>query len=110
MDGSPSLIDRATIDALSRIAATRNLRTDEVVPMTAKGVNHDHYRLSGTGSVLRVPRATPWAGDASAQLAGEAAAFTRAEPAGVTPRFIAALPLMPELPRGALVVEALVGR
>jgi len=104
------LIDRAVIDALSRLAATRNLHADEVVPMTAKGVNHDHYRLPETGFVLRVPRATPWAGDATAQLASEAAAFERAEPAGVTPRFIAALPLAPKLPRGALVVEEIVGR
>src|ERR1700730_9641694 len=80
------------------------------MPMTAKGVNHDHYRLGGAGLVLRVPRATPWAGDAAAQLAGEATAFQRAEPAGVTPRLIAALPPTAELPRGALVVEEIVGR
>jgi aminoglycoside phosphotransferase (APT) family kinase protein len=104
------LVDRAVIDALSRLAATRNLRADDVVPMTAKGVNHDHYRLGRTGLVLRVPRATPWAGDAEAQLTSEAAAFERAEPAGVTPRLIAALSPAPTLPRGALAVEEIVGR
>ncbi|HKX08246.1 MAG TPA: phosphotransferase [Stellaceae bacterium] len=78
--------------------------------MTAKGVNHDHYRLGPLGLVLRVPRATPWAGDAAAQLASEAAAFERAEPAGVTPRFTAMLPISPALPRGALVVEEILGR
>ena len=105
-----ALVDRALIDALSPVAATRNLRADDVVPMTAKGVNHDHYRLGATGLVLRVPRATPWAGDADAQLASEAAAFERAEPAGVTPRFSGALSRSPALPRGALVVEEIVGR
>jgi len=104
------LVDSALIDALSHLAATRSLRAADVVPMTAKGVNHDHYRLAGTGLVLRVPRATPWAGDAQAQLASEAAAFERAEPAGVTPRFIAAFPPTPAMPRGALVVEEIVGR
>jgi aminoglycoside phosphotransferase (APT) family kinase protein len=105
-----ALVDRALIDALSRLAATRNLRADDVEPMTAKGVNHDHYRLGRTGLVLRVPRATPWAGDAAAQIEGEAAAFARAEPAGVTPRLTAVLPRTPALPRGALVVEEIVGR
>ena len=109
MDSS-ALVDSALIDVLSQIAATRNLRADDVVPMTAKGVNHDHYRLLGTGLVLRVPRATPWAGDATTQLVGEAAAFERAHPAGVTPRLVAALPPTPAVPRGALVVEEIVGR
>jgi phosphotransferase family enzyme len=105
-----ALVDRALIEALSQLAATQDLAADDVVPMTEKGVNHEHFRLGRTGLVLRVPRATPWAGDAQAQLAGEAAAFARAEPAGVTPRFIAALPPSPALPRGALVVEEIVGR
>jgi len=107
---SRALVDHALIDAVSRLPATRNLRADDVEPMTAKGVNHEHYRLGRTGLVLRVPRATPWAGDVRAQLANEAAAFARAEPAGVTPRFTAVLPCTPALPRGALVVEEIVGR
>jgi aminoglycoside phosphotransferase (APT) family kinase protein len=105
-----ALVDRALIDALRRLAVTRNLRADDVEPMTAKGVNHEHYRLGRTALVLRVPRATPWAGDAAAQLASEAAAFERAAPAGVTPRLTAVLPPTPALPRGALVVEEIVGR
>jgi len=102
--------DSALIDALSQLPETRGLRAGDVVPMIAKGVNHDHYRLGRMAMVLRVPRATPWAGDAGAQLAGEAAAFERAQPAGVTPRLIAALPPTPALPRGALVVEEIQGR
>lgn len=105
-----TVVDRALIDALSGLAPTRSLRPDDVAAMTAKGVNHDHYRLGRLGLVLRVPRATPWAGDAEAQLVSEAAAFERAEPAGVTPRFAAMLPISSALPRGALVVEEIVGR
>ena len=104
------MADSTLIDALSRLAETRGLSAQDVVPMTAKGVNHDHYRLARLGLVVRVPRATPWAGDAAAQLASEAAAFERAEPAGVTPRLVAALPPAPALPRGALVVEEIRGR
>ncbi len=105
-----ALVDRALIDALHRLAPTRTLRVDEVVPMTEKGVNHDHYRLGATRLVLRVPRATPWLGDAAAQLAQEAAAFERAEPSGVTPRLAAVLAPAGALPRGALVVEEIAGR
>jgi hypothetical protein len=105
-----ALVDSALIDALSHLGATPDLGADDVVPMPAKGVNHDHYRLTRMGLVLRVPRATPWAGDAGSQLASEAAAFERAEPAGVTPRLIAALSPTPALARGALVVEEIVGR
>ena len=104
------MIDSALIEALSRRAETRDLSADDLVPMTAKGVNHDHYRLARRHLVLRAPRATPWAGDAAAQLASEAAAFERAAPAGVTPRLIATLPPAPALPRGALLVEEIRGR
>lgn len=104
------VVESAVIDALSRFAETRGLRAEDVVPMVAKGVNHDHYRLAGLGMVLRVPRATPWSGDAAAQLASEAAAFERAAPAGVTPRLIAALAPAPALLRGALLVEEIRGR
>jgi hypothetical protein len=104
------VIDRALIGALSRLPEMRGLGAGDLVPMTAKGVHHDHYRVRGRGLVLRVPRTTPWAGDAKAQLAGEAAAFARAEPTGVTPRLDAALAPEPGLPRGALLVEEIVGR
>jgi hypothetical protein len=102
--------DSALIDALSRLPELRSLRAEDVAPMLAKGVNHDHYRVARLRLVLRVPRATPWAGDAAAQVAGEAAGFERAAPAGVTPRLIAALPPAPGLPRGALAVEEIRGR
>jgi Ser/Thr protein kinase RdoA (MazF antagonist) len=108
--GPPVVIDRAFIDALSGLAATRRLRAKDIAPMAAKGVNHDHYRLTGAGLVLRVPRPTPWADDAATQLAGEAAAFERAEPAGVTPRLIATVAPTGALPRGALLVEEITGR
>ena len=100
----------ALMEALRRIRETRDLRAGDLVPMTAKGVNHDHYRVLGKGLLLRVPRATPWSGDPAAQLASEAAAFERAAPSRATPRLAAALTPMPGLPRGALLVEEIVGR
>jgi len=100
----------ALIEALRAIPETRDLRAGDLAPMTAKGVNHDHYRVSRRGLVLRVPRATPWSGDAAAQLASEAAAFERAAPSRATPQLAAVLRSTPGLPRGALLVEEIVGR
>jgi len=104
------LIDPSLLEALRAIPATAGLRPDDVVAMTAKGVNHDHYRLRGVALVLRAPRATPWLGDAAAQLEVEAAAFRRAEPAKMTPRLGAILQPSAALPRGALLVEEIIGR
>jgi hypothetical protein len=104
------VIDSALVDALRSLPATRGLSAEDVVAMAAKGVNHDHYALRGVGLVLRVPRSTPWAGDAAAQLKSEAAAFERAGPAGATPRLAAVLPPSAALPRGALLVEEIAGR
>ena len=99
----------ALAHALAACPAARKPAARDLVAMTAKGVNHDHYRLVGRGLVLRVPRATPWAGIAEEQLRIEAEAFRRAEPAGVTPRLLAVLPPGASLPRGALLVEEVAG-
>jgi Phosphotransferase enzyme family len=104
------VIDNGFVDILRSHPATRTLRAADVVALTAKGVNHDHYAIRGAGLVLRVPRATPWAGDAAAQIESEAAAFARAGPSGATPRLEAVLPPTTALPRGALLVEEIVGR
>jgi len=104
------IVSDSLLDLLRALPATAGLKPGEVVAMTAKGVNHDHYRLARHRMVLRVPRAVPWIPDAAAQLVGEAAAFRRAEPAGITPRLIATLPAAPPLPRGALLVEEIAGR
>lgn len=100
----------ALLDILRALPATADIRAGDVAPMTAKGVNHDHLRVEGRGLILRVPRAVPWIPDAAAQLAGEAAAFRRASPAGVTPKLVAMLPPSAPLPRGALLVEEIFGR
>jgi phosphotransferase family enzyme len=97
-------------DALAAIPAARKPRAADLVLMTAKGVHHDHYRLAGRGLILRVPRSTPWAGQAEEQLRNEAEAFRRAAPARVTPRLLAVLPPSETLSRGALLVEEIAGR
>ena len=97
------------LQVLSAFPETRSLGLEDLVPLPSKGVNHDHLRLRGTGLLLRLPRRTPWLGDPVAQLALEAAAFRRAEPAGVTPRLVAVIEPSASLPLGGLVVEDIEG-
>jgi hypothetical protein len=78
--------------------------------MREKGIAHAHFSLKRHGLVLRVPRLSQWALPATENLAYQAACFRRAEPSGATPRLRAVLPVSADLPRGALLVEAIVGR
>jgi Ser/Thr protein kinase RdoA (MazF antagonist) len=98
---------------LARHPATAALaarwRAEDVVPMREKGVAHAHYRLP-QGLVLRAPRLSQWALAPADNLAYQAACFRRAEQSGATPRLFSVLPVGADLPRGALIVEAIDGR
>jgi hypothetical protein len=59
---------------------------------------------------VRVPRLSQTGRAAADNLAYQAACFARAEPSGATPRLHGVLPPAPELPMGALVVDAIAGR
>jgi aminoglycoside phosphotransferase (APT) family kinase protein len=104
----------ALIAILARHSATAalvpGLRDGELVPMREKGVAHAHFSLKRHGLVLRVPRLSQWALPPAENLAYQAACFRRAEPSGATPRLRAVLPVSADLPRGALLAEAIVGR
>jgi hypothetical protein len=91
-------------------ALVPGLRAGELVPMREKGVAHAHFSLPRHGLVLRVPRLSQWALPPAENLAYQAACFRRAEPSRATPRLRAVLPVSANLPRGALLVEAIVGR
>jgi hypothetical protein len=108
---TPSLPDPADLArALAALPATQDIRADEIRPMRQKGIAHRHFRLAGRGLVLRVPILSQWDMPAAANLAYQAACFRRAEPSGATPRLAAVIAPSPELQRGALLVEEIVGR
>lgn len=111
--------DAPAIDALRRALAAvprlAPLAEARLVPLAGRGVAHDHFAAEGAAidgmpAVLRVPRVSQWGLAPEALLAYEAAAFARAEPSGVTPRFFGAVPTGPDLPMGALAVEFVPGR
>ena len=83
-------------------------RTPE--PLPDKGLAHWHVRLPGSGLLARVPKQSQMDLPAAANLAYQAACFARAAPSGHVPRLHAVLAPSVHLPRGALLVEEIVGQ
>jgi thiamine kinase-like enzyme len=75
-----------------------------------KGLAHDHVRLEGTGLLARVPKQSQMGLAAEDNLAYQKACFERAAAGGYTPDLHGVLPPSVDLPRGALLVEEIVGR
>ena len=75
-----------------------------------KGLAHDHVRLQGTGALARIPRQSQMRLGARENLAYQAACFERAQASGHVPRLLGRLSPSIQLPRGALLVEEIVGR
>ena len=82
-------------------------RTPE--PLPDKGLAHWHVRLPGSGLLARVPKQSQMDLPAAANLAYQAACFARAAPSGHVPRLHAVLAPSENLPRGALLVEEIMG-
>ena len=79
-------------------------------PLRDKGLAHDHVRVCGSGALARIPKQSQLGLDALANLAYQRACFERAGPSGHTPQLLGCLPPSPYLPRGALLVQEIVGR
>lgn len=75
-----------------------------------KGLAHDHVRLVGTGALARIPKQSQMALGAADNLAYQLACFGRAMPSQHTPTLLGHLPPSEALPRGALLVQEIVGR
>lgn len=78
--------------------------------MNDTGLAHLHMRLSGTGVLARVPKQSQMQLPAHENLAYQAACFERMSVSAHTPRLFGVLAPSVDLPRGALLVEEIVGR
>ena len=78
-------------------------------PMADKGLAHWHFRLPGTGWIVRIPKQSQMNLPAEANLAYQSACFVRAASSGHTPKLLGVLSPSEYLPRGALLVEEIVG-
>lgn len=96
--------------ALGDLLRSQGVAFDGFEPMPTTGVSHDHFRILGSPWIARVPRLSQLDLDAETQLAIQEAAFERAQPTGAAPRLLTVGPVSVDLPRGALIVEAIDGR
>ena len=79
-------------------------------PLRDKGLAHHHVRLVGAGALARVPKQSQLGLSAAANLAYQRACFECASVSGCTPQYLGFLPVSVDLPRGALLVQEVVGR
>jgi len=107
---TPTLTAEQIAPALRQSGAGAAFAGQALSLLTTKGISHDHWRISDSGWVLRVPRMSQWGLDAQSQLTYEATAFERAGASAHTPRLHTTLPPCEELPRGALIVSLIDGR
>ncbi len=75
-----------------------------------RGLAHHHVRLVGTSVLARIPKQSQLGLGAAANLAYQRACFERACISGFTPRFEGVLQPSSDLPRGALLVQEIIGR
>lgn len=81
----------------------------ELAPLQDFGLAHLHVRLVGAGVLARIPKQSQVGLPPAANLRHQQACFERAQPGGQTPRLLGVLPVSASLPRGALLVEEIVG-
>ncbi len=82
----------------------------ELQALRDTGLAHSHVRLAGLGILARIPKQSQMALSPVDNLAYQSACFERAAASGHTPALHHVLPISDELPRGALLVEDIVGR
>ena len=81
-----------------------------LVVLPDSGLAHTHIRIVGHDALARIPKQSQMDLAPEANLAYQKACFERAEPSAHTPALLGVLPPSAALPRGALIVEEIVGR
>ena len=106
---------RDTADLRQRLAAalaqaSSRWASCELEVLPDSGLAHTHVRLVGLGALARVPKQSQMDLAPDANLIYQATCFERAGPSGHTPDLLDVLQPSAALPRGALIVEQVVGR
>ena len=99
---------RQRLAAALALASSRWAGCDlDVLPDS--GLAHTHVRLVGHGALARIPKQSQMGLAPAPNLAYQAACFERAGLSGHTPRLLDLLAPSAALPRGALIVEEIIG-
>ncbi len=106
---------RDTTDIRQRLAAALaqarvHWAVAELELLPDSGLAHTHVSLVGHGALARIPKQSQIGLAPAANLAHQAACFERAASSGHTPALLGVLAPSAELPRGALIVEEVIGR
>ena len=104
------MADPLTALPAALLAANHPLAHHAPEAMADKGLAHDQVRLLGSGWLARIPKQILMGLAAADNLGYQQACFERAAPGGHTPRLHSVLPPSDWLPRGALLVQEIVGR
>lgn len=106
--GSGGVSGRVLVDALQTLGAEfGNVETLELLPDA--GLAHTHIRLVGSGLLARIPKQSQMGLAAGKNLHYQAECYRRAARSGHVPRLERVMAPSPGLPRGALIVEEIVG-
>ena len=100
------------LDALQRalVADGHPLANHPLDAMADKGLAHDHVRLLGSGWLARIPKQSQMGLEAAHNLAYQRACFERSAQSAHTPQLHSVLAPSSALPRGALLVQEILGR
>src|SRR4051812_134858 len=101
---------RAVHRRLIRLPDYHAIGLDELIPLQATGLAHDHIRVRGLGVLLRVPKQSQLGLSATANLTYQAACFERTAPGRHVPGLHAVLLPDETVPLGALLVDEVPGR
>src|SRR3954465_7356956 len=101
---------RAVHRRLIRLPDYHAIGLDELIPLQATGLAHDHIRVRERGVLLRVPKQSQLGLSATVNLTYQAACFERAAPGRHVPGLHAVLLPDETVPLGALLVDEVPGR
>src|SRR3954465_11079196 len=101
---------RAVHRRLIRLPDYHAIGLDELIPLQATGLAHDHIRVRERGVLLRVPKQSQLGLSATVNLTYQAACFERAVPGQHVPGLHAVLLPDETVPLGALLVDEVPGR
>ena len=111
MPHAPPADDTLTQSLAAALRDARNpWATAALVRLPDKGLAHDHVRIAGSGLLARIPKQSQMRLAPADNLAYQAACFERAAAGGHAPRLHGLLSPSAHLPRGALMVQEVVGR
>src|SRR3954468_5415641 len=101
---------RAVHRRLIRLSDYHAVDLEDLIPLQATGLAHDHVRVRGHGVLLRVPKQSQLGLSATINLTYQAACFERAAPGRHVPGLHAVLLPDETVPLGALLVDEVPGR